>query len=146
MLAGPVRRPVRVIDAAVRRLPELLTGVAFAGTALLLLTAAAVGGGPACPGPGVLGGIALASLYLVLALISPSDEHGRRQVRSRPGNHAGLAGLDLPPGWRLRRIPVRRGLRHRFAETGTCHQGAAKIPFRPFMITGAFFVVLAWHS
>jgi leader peptidase (prepilin peptidase) / N-methyltransferase len=73
--------PLAFIDAAVRRLPDVLTGAAFGGTALLLLTAAAVGGHWHVLDQSVLGGAALAGFYLVLALISPS---GWAWATSRP--------------------------------------------------------------
>src|SRR5689334_12880589 len=64
--------PLAFIDAAVRRLPDVLTGATFAGTALLLLAAAAADGTWHVLAGAVLGGVALAGFYLVLAVISPS--------------------------------------------------------------------------
>ena len=47
--------PLACTDIAVQRLPDPLTGAAYAGTAVLLLIAAAAGGpkgpGPRCSGP-----------------------------------------------------------------------------------------------
>ncbi|MGD0605613.1 MAG: prepilin peptidase, partial [Streptosporangiaceae bacterium] len=64
--------PLAFVDAAVRRLPDVLTGSAFAGTVLLLLAAAAADGTWPVLSRAVLGGIALSGFYLVLAVISPA--------------------------------------------------------------------------
>ncbi len=64
--------PLAWIDAAVHRLPDVLTGAAYAGTVLLLLIAAAAQ--PADWGDllrAVAGGAALAAAYLVLAVVRP---------------------------------------------------------------------------
>src|SRR5690242_20503503 len=57
--------PLAFIDAAVRRLPDVLTGPAFGGTALLLLAAAAAGRHWPVLAGAALGGLALAGFYLV---------------------------------------------------------------------------------
>jgi prepilin signal peptidase PulO-like enzyme (type II secretory pathway) len=64
--------PLAFIDAAVRRLPDRLTIPAYAGTAALLLSAAAVSGHWPILLRAALGGLALAGFYLALLLISPS--------------------------------------------------------------------------
>ena len=84
--------PLAFIDAAVRRLPDVLTGAAFAGTALLLLAAAAAGGHSHVLAQSVLGGVALVGFYLVLALISPSGM-GMGDVKA-------AAGLGTMLAWR----------------------------------------------
>ena len=60
------------IDVAVQRLPDVLTASAYAGTAGLLLLAAAVSGHWRDLGRAVLGGLALAAAYLIFAVISRS--------------------------------------------------------------------------
>jgi leader peptidase (prepilin peptidase) / N-methyltransferase len=65
--------PLAVIDAAVRRLPDLLTGAAFAGTALFLLAAAAVDDSwPSLARAGG-GALAVAGLFALLALARPGS-------------------------------------------------------------------------
>jgi len=59
--------PLAFIDVAVRRLPDPLTAAALAGT-LALLTVAALAGHL---GRAAIGAVALASFYLVLAVIRP---------------------------------------------------------------------------
>src|SRR6185437_3855676 len=67
--------PLAYADMAVQRLPDPLTGAAYAGTVVLLLLAAAVGGPWSALGPAflraLLGGLALAGFYLLLMIISP---------------------------------------------------------------------------
>src|SRR6185437_16414957 len=64
--------PLAYADMAVQRLPDPLTGAAYAGTVVLLLLAAAVGGPWSALFRALLGGLALAGFYLLLILISPS--------------------------------------------------------------------------
>jgi leader peptidase (prepilin peptidase)/N-methyltransferase len=137
--------PLAFIDAAVRRLPDVLTGAAFAGTALLLLAAAATGGHWHVLAQSVLGGVALAGFYLLLAVISPSGM-GMGDVKAAAGLGTmlawrgwaaviagGFAGFLLAAVYGIALLISGRGTRK--------HQ----IPFGPFMIAGAFLVILAWH-
>lgn len=146
--------PLVFIDAAVHRLPGVLTGPAYAGTVLLLLVAAATAG-PESPGAAggrpwpvllraVLGGFALAGFYLVLLLVSPSAM-GLGDVKLAASLGTMLAWF----GWRVLLAGGFAG----FALAGL--YGAAllvtrratpkaQIPFGPFMIAGAFAVILAW--
>jgi leader peptidase (prepilin peptidase)/N-methyltransferase len=137
--------PLAFIDAAVRRLPDVLTGVALAGSALLLLAAAAAGGHWHVLAQSVLGGIALAGFYLLLALISPSGM-GMGDVKAAAGLGTmlawrgwaaliagGFAGFLLAAVYGIALLTSGRGTRK--------HQ----IPFGPFMIAGAFLAILAWH-
>jgi len=61
------------IDAAIRRLPDPLTGAAFAGTLGLLAVAALTGGGhPGQLGRAVIAAAALCGFYLALFIVRPS--------------------------------------------------------------------------
>jgi leader peptidase (prepilin peptidase)/N-methyltransferase len=137
--------PLAFIDAAVRRLPDVLTGAAFAGTALLLLAAAAAGGNWHVLARAVLGGIALAGFFLVLALISPSGM-GMGDVKAA----AGLGTMLAWRGWSALVVGGFAGfLLAAVYGTALLVSGRAtrkqQIPFGPFMIAGAFLVILAWH-
>jgi leader peptidase (prepilin peptidase) / N-methyltransferase len=135
--------PLAFIDAAVRRLPDVLTGPAFVGTALLLLAAAAAGGHWHDLGRAVLGGVALAGFCLVLALISPSGM-GMGDVKA-------AAGLGTMLAWRGWAAVIAGGFAgFLFAAVygiALLISGRAtrkqQIPFGPFMIAGAFLVILA---
>jgi leader peptidase (prepilin peptidase)/N-methyltransferase len=135
--------PLAFIDGAVRRLPDVLTGPALAGTALLLLAAAAACGHWHVLGQSVLGGVALAGFCLVLALVSPSGM-GMGDVKAAAGLGTmlawrgwaaliagGFAGFLLAAVYGIALLISGRATRK--------HQ----IPFGPFLIAGAFLVILA---
>ena len=148
--------PLVFIDAAVHRLPDAATVPAYAGTVLLLLVAAATASpanaGAASPvaaaGPwpvllrAVLGGFALAGFYLVLLLVSPASM-GLGDVKLAASLGTMLAWF----GWRMLIAGGFAG----FALAGlygaallVTHRATPKsqIPFGPFMIAGAFLVIL----
>jgi leader peptidase (prepilin peptidase)/N-methyltransferase len=135
--------PLAFVDAAARRLPDVLTGPAFAGTVLLLLAAAAAGGQWPALLRAVLGGIALAGFYLLLALISPSGM-GLGDVKAAAALGTmlawrswttllagGVAGFLLAAVYGIALLILGRATRKQ------------QIPFGPFMIAGAFLVILA---
>jgi leader peptidase (prepilin peptidase)/N-methyltransferase len=138
--------PLAFIDAAVRRLPDALTGAAFAGTALLLLAFAAASGDWHVLVRAVLGGVALSGFYLVLVLVSPSGM-GMGDVKAA----AGLGTMLAWRGWGALIVGGFAGfLLAAVYASALLISGRAtrkyQIPFGPFMVTGAFLVVLAWHS
>jgi leader peptidase (prepilin peptidase)/N-methyltransferase len=120
----------------------VLTGAALAGTALLLLAAAAAGGHWHVLAQSVVGGIALAGFYLVLALISPSGM-GMGDVKA-------AAGLGAMLAWRGWSALIAGGfagfLLAAVFGTALLISGRAtrkhQIPFGPFMIAGTFLVIL----
>jgi leader peptidase (prepilin peptidase)/N-methyltransferase len=134
--------PLAFIDAAVRRLPDRLTIPAYAGTAVLLLAAAATGGHWPSLARAALGGLALAALYLALLLISPSAM-GLGDVKLA----ASLGTLLALFGWRTLIAGGFAGfaLGGLFGVALLVSGRATRkqhIPFGPFMILGAFLVIL----
>lgn len=83
--------PLAFIDAAVHRLPDVLTAPAYAGTMALLLLAAATSGQWHNLVRAGLGGIALAAFYLALVLINPSG----MGMGGRPRNLLKPVGLTV---------------------------------------------------
>lgn len=138
--------PLAFIDAAVRRLPDLLTGPAFAGTALLLLAAAAASGHWNPLVRAVLGGIALAGFYLLLALISPSGM-GMGDVKAAAALGTMLAWRGwasvIAGGFVAFPLAAVYGIALLISGRATRKQ---QMPFGPFMIAGAFLIILAGTS
>jgi leader peptidase (prepilin peptidase) / N-methyltransferase len=144
--------PLVFIDVAVHRLPDAATIPAYAGTVVLLFVAAATaspesfGAAAGRPWPvllrAVLGGFALAAFYLVLLLVSPASM-GLGDVKLAASLGTMLAWF----GWRVLLAGGFAG----FALAGlygvallVTHRATpkAQIPFGPFMIAGAFLVIL----
>ena len=135
--------PLACTDLAVQRLPDPLTGAAYAGTALLLLISAAVGGPWSALFRALLGGLALAGFYLLLMVISPSGM-SLGDVKLA----ASLGTLLAWFGWRLLLAGGFAGflLGGVFAGALLVSRRADRkqpIPFGPFMIAGAVLAVVA---
>jgi len=134
--------PLAFIDVAVRRLPDVLTGAAYAGTTLLLLLAAATTGHWHQFVRALLGGFALAAFYFLLLLISPSGM-GLGDVKLS----ASLGTLLAWAGWRTLLLGgfAGFGLAALYG-VALLVTGRAKrkqqIPSGPFMIAGAFLAFL----
>lgn len=136
--------PLACTDLAVQRLPDPLTGAAYAGTAVLLLAAAAVGGPWPALVRALLGGLALAGFYLLLMVISPSG--------MSLGDVKLAASLGTLLAWFSWRLLLAGGfagflLGGVFAAALLVSRRADRkqpIPFGPFMIAGAVLAVVAW--
>jgi leader peptidase (prepilin peptidase)/N-methyltransferase len=136
--------PLAAIDVAAYRLPDPLTAAAYAGTAALLLAAAAVTG----PWPALLraglGGLALAGFYLLLMVISPSG--------MSPGDVKLAASLGTLLAWFGWRLLIAGGFAGFLlggifaAALLVCRRAGRKhsFPFGPFMIAGAVLALVAW--
>jgi leader peptidase (prepilin peptidase)/N-methyltransferase len=135
--------PLAFIDAAVRRLPDPLTVLAYAGTTVLLVLAAAASGHWHDMARAALGALALAGFYLALALISPAAM-GMGDVKA-------AAGIGTLLAWSSWRLLIAGGFAGFFLAAiygiALLISGRAtrkqQIPFGPFMIAGAFLVILA---
>jgi leader peptidase (prepilin peptidase)/N-methyltransferase len=135
--------PLACTDLAVQRLPDPLTGAAYAGTAVLLLAAAAVGGPWSALVRALLGGLALAGFYLLLMVISPSG--------MSLGDVKLAASLGTLLAWFSWRLLLAGGfagflLGGVFAAALLASRRAGRkqpIPFGPFMIAGAVLAVVA---
>lgn len=137
--------PLAFIDVAVHRLPDALTAPAYAGIATLLLLAAATSGRWADLLRAGAGGLALAGFYIALIFINPSGMGmGDTKMSASTGTllawlgwgtlvTGAVAGFVLGGLYGLGLLALR----------GTPRK--QQIPFGPFMIVGAFLVILAWH-
>lgn len=149
--------PLIFTDLAVSRLPDPLTATAYAGTAALLLLAAATGSAAVGSATGdhpaswsalaraLLGGLALAGCYLLLMIISPSGMSlGDVKLAASLGTllawfgwrvliAGGAAGFLLGGLGGVVLLASRRADRKQL------------IPFGPFMIAGTFLAVLTFR-
>ncbi|MBO0787326.1 MAG: prepilin peptidase [Actinobacteria bacterium] len=136
--------PLAFIDAAARRLPDLLTIPAYAGTVLLLVAAAAATGDWHDLLRAGLGGLAAAGFFLVLAVVSRAGM-GLGDVKAA----ASLGTLLAWRGWSTLLagtfagflLAAVYGIALLLAGRATRKQ---HIPFGPFLIIGAFAAILAW--
>lgn len=140
---GACAVPLALIDARTHRLPDALTGAAYAGTLALLTAAAAAGGHWAQLGRAAAGGAVLAACFLTLALARPGSVGlGDVKLSASAGTAmawfgwrvllAGTAaGLLLAAAFGLALLAVRRA---------TLRQ---QIPFGPFLLAGALAAAIA---
>lgn len=139
---GACAIPLAVIDMRQRRLPDVLTGLAYGGTVALLLPAGVDGDWTGFL-RSVAGGLALALAFLILAVVS-GGALGLGDVKLAaslgtalawfgwPVLVAGvLAGFATAAGYGIVLLAARRA---------TWRQ---QIPFGPFMIAGAFALLIA---
>jgi leader peptidase (prepilin peptidase) / N-methyltransferase len=142
-LLGVCAIPLAFIDLAARRLSDVLTGPAYGITVLFLLLAAGLTGDWSRLGRALLGGATFAGFCLLLFLISPRGI-GPGDVKLATSLGTALAWF----GWAAVLGGVLAGfLLAALYSTGLLIGGRAargqQIAFGPFMITGAFLVILA---
>lgn len=138
--------PLAFIDIYVRRLPDALTATAYAGTTALLALAAATEGQWHDMERAALGGIALVGFYLAIALINPVGL-GMGDVKTA----ASIGTLLAWSGWRslLAGSFVGFLLAALYGIALMAYRHATRkqqIPLGPFMLVGAFAVILAWPT
>ena len=135
--------PLACIDAATRRLPDLLTAAAFAGTAALLLAAAAASGHWSSLGRALLGGAAFAGFCLLLLLISPSGMGpGDVKLAASLGTALGWLGWAALIAGALASFVLAAAYGLALLATGRA-SGKTQLPFGPFMIAGTFLVLVS---
>ena len=123
--------PLACTDVAVQRLPDPLTGAAYAGTVALLLAAAAVSGPWSALFRSLGGGLALAGFYLLLMVISPSGMSlGDVKLAASLGTVLAWFSWRLLIGGGLRRLPAGRVVR-RGASGGPARGQETLHPVRP---------------
>lgn len=134
------------IDASVQRLPDALTGPAYAGTAVLLLAAAATSGSWRDLVRALIAGLALAAILAAIAVIS------RSALGLGDAKLAASLGTMLAwSGW----VTLARGLVAGvllgavyavFLLAARRAGPAQRVAFGPFMIAGALLAILAGGS
>lgn len=131
------------IDAAIRRLPDPLTGAALAGTLGFLAAAAFTGGHPAQFARAGGAAAALCAFYLVLFLIRPSGM-GLGDVKLAASVGAGLGWL----GWQA----LVAGTFLTFILAAVCGVAllllrratrSSQLPLGPFIVLGTLLAIVA---
>jgi len=133
--------PLAFIDVAVRRLPDLLTVSAFAGTLALLAAAALAGHQPGHLGRAAIAAVAVAGFYLVLAVIRPGGL-GLGDAKLAASTGAALGWIS----WQA----LLSGTFAAFALAGVyggallaLHRGirTSHLPFGPFILLGTLAAI-----
>jgi leader peptidase (prepilin peptidase) / N-methyltransferase len=135
--------PLAWIDATAQRLPDVLTGPAYAGTAGLLLLAAATGGHWHDMLRALLGGLALAAAYLALVVVSRSAIGlGDAKLAASLGTMLAWAGWPVLAAGTLAGflLAALYGVGLLTLRRASWRQ---RVPFGPFMIAGVFAALLA---
>ncbi|MDR3035563.1 MAG: A24 family peptidase [Kitasatospora sp.] len=133
--------PLAFVDAATRRLPDLLTGPAWAGTAALLLAAAASSGDWSGLGRALLGGVVYAAFCALLFLISPSGiGPGDIKLAASLGTALAWLGWATLAGGVLAGFLLGAGYGIILLASGRADR-KTQIPFGPFMIAGTFLLL-----
>ena len=135
--------PLAVIDVAEQRLPNQLTAAAYAVIAGGLLLAAAVGDHWHDMARAALGGLALAGFYLLLAVISPAGM-GLGDVKLAASVGTALAWVS----WRALVLGGFAGFFFLALYSGAMMAAGRLgrkqyVPFGPFIIAGAFLLLVA---
>ncbi|MGH3157989.1 MAG: prepilin peptidase [Streptosporangiaceae bacterium] len=137
--------PLAFVDLATRRLPDLLTGPAYLSVVAFLLLAAAsaaTGGDWSRLGRALLGGLAFAGFCLMLFVISPGGI-GPGDIKLAASLGTALAWFGWPALFAGALAGFVLGAGYGVALLVGGHASRkAQIPFGPFMIAGAFLVML----
>lgn len=135
--------PLAAVDVAVLRLPDHLNALAYTGTLTFLTLAATLAGRHGDLLRAVLGGLALGAFYLLLFLINPSGTGlGDVKLAAALGTALGWLGWTalLAATFLAYLAAALYGLAlMAFGRAGR----TSEIPFGPFMLLGAFAVILA---
>ncbi len=139
--AGLLGVALAIIDAAVHRLPDILTTAAGVGTLLLLSAAAAATGDPHALIRAVLAGLGLGVLYLVPILAGAGMGRGDAQLALVIGASLGwvsitavvtatIAAVLLAAGYVTAMLAARR------------IRSTDAVPYGPFMLLGALAAIV----
>lgn len=135
--------PLTVIDVRVRRLPDVLTGAAFAGVAVCLLTAAAVTGQWPALARAAGGGAAVGVLFAVLALARPGSAGlGDAKLGVSTGALAGWLGWGVLLLSVFAAFVLAAACGLGLVAAGRASLRSGSLPFGPFLLAGCLAIVL----
>jgi leader peptidase (prepilin peptidase)/N-methyltransferase len=134
--------PMAIIDARWRRLPDALTGACLAGTAALLLAAAAVSGHWSALGRAGLGALAIAAFFVVLALAGPGSAGlGDAKLGLSTGALAAWFGWSVLLSSVFAAFLVAAGYGVWLMASGRATFRGGSVPFGPFLLAGCLLAV-----
>jgi leader peptidase (prepilin peptidase)/N-methyltransferase len=134
--------PLVFIDVAVQRLPDPLTGTAFAGSATLLAAAAFTAGHPGHLTGAAIGAAALPAFYLLLFLIRPSGM-GLGDIKLAASTGALLGWLGWPQEVAATFLTFTAAALYAIALLATRRATrTTQFPLGPFIIAGALLTLL----
>ncbi len=134
--------PMAIIDARLRRLPDALTGACLAGTAALLVAAAAASGDWSALGRAGLGAVAVAALFALLALAKPGSAGlGDAKLGLSTGALAAWFGWAVLLSAVFAAFVLAAGYGIWLMATGRASFRGGSVPFGPFLLAGCLLAV-----
>lgn len=134
--------PMAVIDARHRRLPDALTGACLAGTAALLIAAAAASGAWSALGRAGLGALAVAAFFALLAIAKPGSAGlGDAKLGLSTGALAAWFGWAALVSAVFAAFVVAAGYGIWLIASGRASLRGGSVPFGPFLLAGCLLAV-----
>jgi leader peptidase (prepilin peptidase)/N-methyltransferase len=134
--------PMAIIDARWRRLPDVLTGACLAGSVALLIAAAAMSGNWSALGRAGLGALAVAALFVVLALARPGSAGlGDAKLGLSTGALAAWFGWSVLLSSVFAAFIVAAGYGVWLLASGRATFRSGSVPFGPFLLAGCLLAV-----
>jgi leader peptidase (prepilin peptidase) / N-methyltransferase len=134
--------PMATIDARQRRLPDALTGACLAGTAALLIAAAAASGAWPAFGRASLGALAVAAFFTLLALAKPGSAGlGDAKLGLSTGALAAWFGWAVLLSAVFAAFVLAAGYGIWLIASGRASFRGGSVPFGPFLLAGCLLAV-----
>jgi leader peptidase (prepilin peptidase) / N-methyltransferase len=134
--------PMAIIDARYRRLPDVLTGACLAGTAALLIAAAAASGAWSALGRAGLGALAVAAFFALLAVAKPGSAGlGDAKLGLSTGALAAWFGWAVLVWAVFAAFVLAAGFAIWLIASGRTSFRGGSVPFGPFLLAGCLLAV-----
>jgi leader peptidase (prepilin peptidase) / N-methyltransferase len=134
--------PMAVIDARHRRLPDALTGACLAGTAALLIAAAAASGAWSALGRAGLGALAVGTFFALLAVAKPGSAGlGDAKLGLSTGALAAWFGWAALVSAVFAAFVLAAGFSIWLIASGRASFRGGSVPFGPFLLAGCLLAV-----
>jgi leader peptidase (prepilin peptidase) / N-methyltransferase len=134
--------PMAIIDARYRRLPDALTGACLAGTAVLLIAAAATSGAWSALGRAGLGAFAVAAFFALLAVVKPGSAGlGDAKLGLSTGALAAWFDWAVLVSAVFAAFVLAAGFAIWLIASGRASFRGGSVPFGPFLLAGCLLAV-----